>query len=504
MTIRDIARLAGVSPATVSKVINGKNDDVSQETRAKIQSVIEEHNYVPYKKVLDRANRDSNIIALIVNDASDIFGAELVRGVEDYCFAHDMCVVVCSNDDSIEKERKYVHLLRKQSIRGVISFLVADPEPGTGGIAALADEGIQSVMLDDYQETPNALKTTFNNRAGGHMATRHLMEAGHKRIGFITVAPKKPYQKERFAGYRDALEEGGLPYDESLVYRSDESSRRRLGHDGANYMISQQVSAILCCDDHVAAGVYSAMHENGLRIPEDISVMGFDDTYFSEILYPPLSSVRQSAYDIGRSSAELLYKKLSDQPMESESVQIQPTLVPRSSVQPPDAKFQQEKPVLAVVGEICAEIRLGGAGGGAVRQAQTMQTLPGGWAVETARAMLAKGCEVHLVGCIGNDPNGRLLFETLSQSGIRMDGVLFEQELPTGTAVVVAGTDGAEERTVFAGANSALDADRLQGLARVLEKAGCCLLDEKAPAGVARALADICGAQGIELKVGQA
>lgn len=452
MTIKDIARLAGVSVATVSKVINHKDQNISDETRKKIETVIVKNNYVPYKKVIEKANDKSKLIALLISDVSDIFCSELLKGVEDYCFTKGYSIIICNTDSDAEKERLYIHQLTKQNVQGIIRFLT----PGTGkkDLEYLEHNNIHNVVLDDINNSPNVLKTFFNNKQGGYLATNHLIENGHNKIGYITPISDLHYLEERFAGYREALQKNHLVYLPNLVFHSDTDNRDECGYDGAQYLLAQNATAIFCSDDHIAVGAYRAIREYGLRIPNDISVIGFDDTLFCNLLNPPLSSVRQSAYHIGQSSAKLLYKKITHAGIDTPNVQIEPQLITRESVGIPSHKRTAMQKVYVICGNIYANIILHveSKKTNARQKVNTVEVTVGGNVAEKAKSLLCSDTQVYILGYVGNDDYGRKMYQDLQKMGIKTIGLLFLEHLSTGLNYITKNNQITESSVVLEGA----------------------------------------------------
>ena len=499
MTITEIARLAGVSSTTVSKIINHKAENISAATKQKVLALIEEYNYVPYQKAVDYVSQQSNLIALLLSDVSDIFCSELLRGAEDYFFARQFNVIACSTDNDPEKERRYLYILQKQNVRGIIHFPMWDGNEKS--LQKLEHSHIFNVILDDYKRAPNALKAYFNNKEGGRLAVRHLLELGHERIGYLAPKNDLPYLAERLAGYRQALEEERIRPEESLICRLEENDRFRCGYKGTKYLLAQQATAIFCCDDHVARGAYRAILESGLRIPGDISVVGFDDAFFCEVLEPNLTSIKQSAYDIGCGSAQLLFAKLSGQPLDESSIQIEPQLMIRRSTAPPGAGRRQAARYL-VLGEIRADIvlRVDRSLPGQVQEASAMSVRPGGWAAEQASRLLADGFSVYLAGYLGNDEYGRKIYDDLTARGINTDGVLFDRQVPTGLAFGAEGAAGQTPKIAYKGANNTLGRYPSEDMERLLEKTDICLADDlERDSESGSALTDICRRKNVRL-----
>lgn len=501
-TIREIAKIAGVSTATVSKVINHKADSISEETKAKILSVIEEHNYVPFQKVVEQVSQKSNTVALLIADVSDIFGSELLRGVEDFFHEKELGVIVCSTDANPDRERRCLHMLKKQNVRGIIRFPIQCET--SESVSNPEHEDIFSVILDDVTQPSDAMKTLFNNREGGRMAVSHLIDAGHERIGYITPQTQKPYLIKRYDGYRQALEERKIGFDDSIVYHAATDNRMQCGYDGTKYLLSRQVTSLFCSDDHVAAGAYRAIQESGLRIPHDISVVGFDDTFFSELLEPKLTSVKQSAYEIGQSSARLLYARISGEAPDQNTIEIQPKLMIRDSVASPNKEKDYTPRRSVVLGRLAARIEmqieqeeLCGS-----HQVQSYTVRAGGWAAEAAKNMREKGYEVYIAGYVGNDTYGSRVYDDLSAQGYRTDGILFHQESPTGMSFLTIAANGKVSEISHDGSNQALIQYPIRDIEWMLDKSDYCLLDRSLPEEMKQEMIKLCKGKHLPCNVG--
>ncbi|NLZ54214.1 MAG: LacI family transcriptional regulator, partial [Thermoanaerobacteraceae bacterium] len=228
-------------------------------------------------------------------------------------------------------EIQYLNVLKVKHVDGII-FLSAALS-NHNAIKRLNSEGFPIVVLDRTLDDENIMTVYLDNFAGGYMATKHLAEFGHKRIGCITGPLKNKLAKHRFCGYKKALEEMRISFDEHLVHEGNFKTNG--GEFGAKKLLKAGATAIFACNDLMAYGAYKVIQEQGLKIPQDISVVGFDDIFMSDILAPPLTSVKQPTHVMGMVSAAMLIKSIKGEKLEKTKMEFKPTLSVRKSVSPP-------------------------------------------------------------------------------------------------------------------------------------------------------------------------
>lgn len=331
VTIKDIAQMAGVSITTVSKIINKKDSDISDKTRDKVLKIIDEYNFTPNALATGLVTKKTNTIGLLVPDISNAFFAELARGVEDGANCEGYNVILCNTDENPEKEVEYLDVLRAKNVDGII-FLSAALS-NHDAVADLNQKGVPLVVLDRTIEEENVMMVCLDNVNGGYIATKHLLEYGHEKIGCITGPLKNDIAKHRFRGYVKALKEMNMGFLANFIYEGD--FKTKSGEKGAEALIKAGVTAIFACNDMMAYGAYKKIQEQGIKIPDEISVVGFDDIYMSEILTPPLTSVKQPAHEMGLMSAAMLIKGIKGKALEKTQMEFRPTLSMRKSVGPP-------------------------------------------------------------------------------------------------------------------------------------------------------------------------
>jgi LacI family transcriptional regulator len=325
--MRDVAEQAGVSVTTVSHVINNTRP-VKPETRSRVEQAMRVLGYQP--NVLARSLRrgKTNTIGVILPDNANPYFAEVVRGIEDTSFAHDFSVILCNSDNDLDKEHLYTNVLIEKQVAGIIFVAAGLSEEN---IHNLQLRGVPAVLVD-RQVSGIQLDSVFaNNRQGGYLAARHLIELGHTSIACITGPGGVRSSSERVAGYRQALEAGEIDFDAQLVIAGD--FQYQSGYEAAAQLVEQGSlpSAVFACNDLMAVGVYRFANEQQLHIPDDMSIIGFDDIPLAGFTQPPLTTVHQSKTKMGSRAAELLIERIANQDIEIRQEILDVQLVVRES-----------------------------------------------------------------------------------------------------------------------------------------------------------------------------
>jgi len=333
-TQEDVARVAGVSRATVSYVINNRTDGnvrISEETRCRVLEAIEELGYRP--NVLARSLRQgqTHTIGMIVPDNTNPFFAEVARGVEDTSFEQGYSVILCNSDRDLDKELLYTNVLAEKRVDGIL-FVAAGMS--TERICALQERRMPVIVVDrDIPDVAVDSVMTANER-GGWLATRHLIELGHRRIGCIAGPSDVTPSAERVTGYRQALREAGLPMDEALIMKGD--FQYESGYQAARQLLSMEdpPTAIFACNDLMAVGAISAAVRLGRQVPADLSVVGFDDVPLASFANPALTTIVQPKYEIGVVAATMLLERMQDPDRPPHRKVLDTELVVRQSTAP--------------------------------------------------------------------------------------------------------------------------------------------------------------------------
>jgi LacI family transcriptional regulator len=327
VTIKDIALHAGVSITTVSHVVNGTRF-VSETARARVNDAITALKYVPSALARSLKNNRTHTIGMMIPNCSNPFFAELIRGIEDTCFAADFNVILCNSDDDANKQRKYIRVLTEKQVDGLIIF-------SSGGDTELSqllrEIEMPRILLDREVEQVSADLVEVDHEAGAWIATRHLIDLGHKRIACITGPLDLAPARQRLNGYRRAIAEAGLPI--TPMWEIDGGFTSEMGYSAMQRLLvlSQKPSAVFASNDLMAIGAICAGTAHGLRVPEDVSVVGFDDIALAAYSSPPLTTVVQPKHQLGAMAASFLIERIAhpDRPLRREI--LQPKLSLRKS-----------------------------------------------------------------------------------------------------------------------------------------------------------------------------
>ena len=307
-TIYDVAKVAGVSVATVSHVINGTRR-VAPDTAARVRRAIEELGYQPNGIAQSLRKRVTYAIGVLVSDITNPFFAHLVRGVEDAAHAAGYSIIVCNSDENSEKEDFYIRSLWRRRIDGM---LIAPTRDGTSpALKELVQKGIPFVFVDRKAKGIGAPAVLSDNGGGAYLATKHLIERGHRRIGIVLGIPGATTTEERLAGYRQALEEAGIPFSEELVVWG--GYRVEGGRQAARALLSlpKCPTAVFCTNNLMTIGVLQELFSRDTQIPQQVAVVGFDDLEWAELVNPPLTAVAQHPYDMGCRAFTMLCEHLA-------------------------------------------------------------------------------------------------------------------------------------------------------------------------------------------------
>jgi LacI family transcriptional regulator len=270
----------------------------------------------------------THTVGLIVPDSANPFFAEVSRGIEDTSFAAGYSVILCNSDGDPRRELLYIDLLSQKQVDGVLLVPAGSQADST---TSLQTRNIPLVVID--RDVPGAAndRAYIDNIAGGYQATRHLLELGHRRIGYIGGPPHLSPVPDRSAGYRRALEEAGIPIDTNLIF--DGNFRDAGGYEGAHQLLAlpDPPTAIFAGNDLMAIGALAAACERGVAVPDDLSVVGFDDIHLARYINPPLTTIAQPKYQLGVIAAELLFGRLRTPDLPPQRRLLQAELVIRSS-----------------------------------------------------------------------------------------------------------------------------------------------------------------------------
>ena len=343
-TITDVAHLAGVSPSTVSNLLNGRSKRMRPATQERIYEAIEELGYTPNQAARQLKTGHAPIIGLIVPSVANPFYGIFAHHVESAALENGYQVLLGNSNRNPEREQKYAEELWGYGVRGLIfgsSLLQFSHLDGliARGLHVVAFE--RPTQVDDQSPIDSV---GIDNNLASRLATKHLLALGHKRIGFLSGPIRTVNRMERLAGYRSALSEAGIEYDAGLVWdvapngsNFGDAQAVELGRQGAQELLSRTnaPTAIFAINDMFAFGAYAGAKDLGLSVPTDLSVVGMDDIPITGIVQPPLTTIRQPIGKIAQSAVKRLLARLQGTIEEAQGHQIlRPQLIVRSSTAP--------------------------------------------------------------------------------------------------------------------------------------------------------------------------
>ena len=329
-TIKDIAAQAGVSVTTVSRVINDQND-VSEETRKKVKAIIKRVGYVANASAQHLAGAKMNSIGLLMPGLGSGYSTEIIRGVAEAAAEaeYDLVLYAAHEPQGVGgKEKNILTLLTRGKVDGVVVIL---PRTVSQQLNRLWNSGIPVVIVDHRATGGTVPSVAATNFQGGLDGTRYLLGLGHQRIGFITGDLQVPAAIERLEGYKQALIDAGISVDDSIIVNGYFDTKS--GYQAAQTLMKHEdpPTAIFASNDDSALGAMAAIKEMGFRIPEDISIIGFDDIPRAADSFPPLTTVRQPLVEMGKTAVEILVRILNRERITQNRIELPTKLIIRGS-----------------------------------------------------------------------------------------------------------------------------------------------------------------------------
>lgn len=325
MTIKNIARLANVSSATVSKVMNGKDEHISDSTRQRIFEIIKEQGYIPNGIAKSLKVKNTKTIGIIMPDVMNLFYSELARGVEDAAELKGYSVIICNSDNKVAKEERYIQVLQEKMVDGII---LTSTESSTNN--SLERCIIPMVLVDrDIELGKHVGRIIIENKKSAYEATSFLIKQGCKNIGFISSVNKNKPSADRLSGYQSALLDNGQVVEEKKQYLNNYTIES--GYLGVKKLLEQTtLDGIFCGNDLIAIGAIKALKENGIMVPEQVKVIGFDDISISQFIDPPITTIKQPIYKMGEEAVNMLVDIIEKKDIEMTKI-LEGTLIVRSS-----------------------------------------------------------------------------------------------------------------------------------------------------------------------------
>ena len=326
VSLRDVAKAAKVSVGTVSNVLN-RPEVVAPETLARVQGTIKDLGFVPNGFARHLRSGHSRTLGLIVPDVANPFFTEVARGVEDAASKRDYAVFLCNSDESASKEDRYINVLIEQQVRGV---LITPTDVKSDRLDAMRDRGIAVALVDREIKGRKQCSVSVDDVHGGQLGIEYLTGLGHTNIAWVCGPDSIPQVADRGAGVAKAAKFAGAKVETIRVSLMNTTQ----GEEAAKKILALKTipTAIFCANDLVALGVMRTLRENKFKIPEQVSVLGYDDIEFAASAAVPLSSISQPAYQMGVTAADLLLNECEEADThEHQQIRFQPQLVERAS-----------------------------------------------------------------------------------------------------------------------------------------------------------------------------
>jgi LacI family transcriptional regulator len=332
-TIDQVAKTAGVSIQTVSRVLNNR-PDVSSETRQRVQQIIQELDYQPFAIARGLASKRTYTIGLIASDFTDYWFAQVVNSAEKEVRTHGYFFMLGSTECDLQDEPKYLRLLTERHVEGILFIRASHPDE-MDILRNITQSGIPVVTTGIYLPGSEFSFLEVDNVDGGKKATQYLIDLGHTQIAMITGPSELLAAQNRTQGYQQALESASIPVDPRLIVHG-EAWLHRSGYYAMKELLGrkQPFTAVFAQNDRLAKGAISALNEAGLKVPLDVSIIGYDDIPEAEFDDPPLTTMHQPMEDVGKAAASLLIKLIEDPNTTPQQLLFNTELVIRSSCAP--------------------------------------------------------------------------------------------------------------------------------------------------------------------------
>ncbi|MEJ7837682.1 MAG: LacI family DNA-binding transcriptional regulator [Thermomicrobiales bacterium] len=348
VTIQEVAALAGTSTSTVSNLLNGRIERMRPETKQRIEVAMEQLGYQANQAARQLKTGQAPILGLVIPSVANPFWGSFVQSVEESALERGYQVLLGNGGRDPKREQRYAESLWSHGVRGVI---FGSSPLSLDHILRLVDRGLNVVVFDRRLRDDDASSgsridgISVDNVAGGSLATKHLLDLGHRRIGFISGPLRTSSRLERFDGYRNALIEAGVRFDPDLFWEgagysgTGDVEGAEIGRDGAKALLSmdRRPTGLVTINDMYALGAYAGASDVGLRVPQDVSIIGFDDISMAAIANPPLTTIRQPLQSMMKTAVNTLIDRLEGSNAERAQMVTVPTeLVVRKSTSPPE------------------------------------------------------------------------------------------------------------------------------------------------------------------------
>ncbi len=479
MNINDIAKLAGVSASTVSKVMNGKDRDISEETKKKVLKVIEEEKYVPYFKFREKEGLKNHLLGLIIRK-DNRERENIVLSVERSAKEQGYSLLISYAKSQEDVERSVEEMTEKKVSGVLIDSAKWIPHKNLENTA---------VYLNQTKEFDERQKVTFYYRLSeaGQLAAKRLMKEGHEKIACITLQRDKGIQD----GYVAAMRSENLPIQPIWMYEG--KTLEDIEQYGIRQCLGENATAVICSSPEIACCLCKAMERSRTDIPNALSVISVGDNQLMELMGDGISAVRLPTKEMSCDAVEYLIHMIEGDKQVELMRKFSPELTERNSIVRPTQEKQGEK--IVVVGGMNMDVTVEVSKipvNGETQLAERLYVFPGGKGGNQAVGAGKLGGQVYMVGCLGNDIDGKQLFSSLAENHVHMDGVVFDTVLPSGKAYINVDRNGESTIVVYQGANRNLSIEQINRCKHLFQNARYCLLSTEIPEAVAEYTIKFC------------
>lgn len=340
-TVKDVAKAVGLSTTTVSLVLNNKPNRIPKATREIVLKAAKDLNYRPNHIAVSMVTKKTHTIGLILPDISNLYFSELAKVIEEQFHKYGYNVLYGNTNGTLEHDFEYLNLFIDRSVDAVIMTVSSNySEKEIKSLHEIAEmNNVPIMMVDRTLDDPRFMSVLLDQKLGGYLATNYLIHLGHRKIACITGPKNLRISIERLEGYKSALKDAGLPFDPALIVEGD--FRVDSGVQALPYILGQNATAVFSLNDMMAIGVYRECRRYHLSIPQDLSIVGFDDIFIDEFLEPPLSTIAQPVVEIGEYAVKKMMTVLEgeEDPSCADTMVFKPALKVRGSA----SKFMEKK-----------------------------------------------------------------------------------------------------------------------------------------------------------------
>ncbi|HHX62854.1 MAG TPA: substrate-binding domain-containing protein [Epulopiscium sp.] len=479
MNIKDIADMAKVSASTVSKILNKKDEDISEETRKRVLKVVKECQYVPYSKIRNTKTTKTNILGLVVPNSYKA-SKELAYYIEQSAKKNGYSLMVSYVGQETNSEEQAVKILVNKQVEGII---LVSLNHRIDGIKEYTDKEKIPLLLLQNNQNINIPSIYYSQEEAAFIATNYLIELGHRNIGCLYDQDKTGENTDFEKGYARALYKNEILVEKENIFVA--LTPKEAGQIGVKKLMNTNVTAIICSDTEVSCATYGTLQSSGVNIPKDISVISTLDASISEFLNPPLTGVEIPLASMGEQAIEMLVELVEGKKRLSQPIRkLDLILNKRDSVQrPPKGKWGQSKKII-VVGSMNMDVTIKVPKiliDGETTIATDTDLIPGGKGANQAVGAGKLGGVVYAIGRLGNDSDAKIIYNNLIKNSVKTDGIIFDTNMVSGKAYINVAENGESTIAIYSGANQNLDQKQIKKFKHLFLGAEFCLLSTEIP-----------------------